>query len=337
MSRFGMSMRLGCALVLLNAANCLAVKAQVQSVFPDLGLAAARLRFETGKVIDNLPQIFPGIPDIPGEASAWEVAQWNKHELLRPDDMRRNDPRYADRLLGVPLYTFDTADHELRLSIFVASNGTAVYELAAADGSLTPIGGSNLLLAAKVSRPDLTFDRVINYALDLKLSTAVIRASPSAVRSGAVLVQTLSGFTVLFVSPETNETISVFLQIDHGSSQASEGDYRGCYPDGNNQDIVFGYSAHGHYRMPFRPNPETPVHATYNLNDVLCQMLKAPIICRFADGTTKPLQFPAAARSFKNWRLTSMYVGLETENRDVRPGAATNSIQGEVQVALQIL
>ncbi|EQD37857.1 hypothetical protein B2A_11744 [mine drainage metagenome] len=41
-------------------------------------------------------------------------------------------------------------------------------------------------------------------------------------------------------------------------------------------------------------------------------------------------------KNLKNWTLNSMYVGLETENRDYRPGVRDHQPQGSVEAALQL-
>ncbi len=250
--------------------------------------------------------------------------------------MTINDERYKDVLLGKPLYTFGTKTHESRLSIFSSPDGTKVYELAASGGALSDVGGSNLLLSAYAIRRDMTFDKPIDLSMNMKLSAAHISAPPTAVQSGAVLAQVISGFTLLFTDPKTNAKTTVFMQIEHANSRNNFGDYRGCYPHGNNTEITIDKVFDDEYRMSFVASAGAPTHATYNLNRHLCALITEPLSCRQPDGSTKPFVFPEEARDLRNWRLTSMYTGLETEDRDARAPVSTPTKQGDVNVGFQI-
>lgn len=312
-------------------------RAEPQSLSPDPGLTNPKLRFHTGKIAKGAPEISPVAPDMPGRPSPWYVVQWSKDELLRPEGMRRGDSQYADPRLGVPAYTWDTASHESRLSIFTQTGGAPVFELAATGGSLSSAGGSNLLLAVDVARPDATFASSIDLSFDVKLSQAEIAAPPEATRSGAVLAQMISGFTLEFTDPDTRAKLSVFMQIVLGNSRNHFKDYRGCHQHNGQQEIVFNSSEADEVRLPFVASDQAPVHARYNLNRHLCQMLSARFSCHQKDGEPPvPFAFTPAQQDPQNWRLTSMYVGLETEDRDMRPEATTHDQQGRVAVALQL-
>jgi len=309
--------------------------AQTEEVFADPGFTNPKIRFNTGRTTNFAPEISPVVPNIPGSPSPWYVAQWNKQDLLRGDKMVTNDRAYSDARLGTPTYTFNTTDGESRLSIFVMPKGN-VFELGAKGGSLSPVGGSDILLAANAARASATLDKLMIYSLDIKLSQASVRAPPAATQSGAVLVQVVSGFTVQFADPKSNEKISIFMQLNHAESRGRYDEYRACYPHDRVEEIVTNYSGNLDYRLPFRPTRGPPVHATYNLNQHLCRVIATPFICRYADGRTEPLKFSAAAHDFKNWRVASMYVGLETEDHDARATAPTHAQQGDVSVAVQL-
>lgn len=316
--------------------SCSAPKARSESVFPDPGLTRPKFRFHTGKVVNNAPELSAVLPDIPGEASGWYVAQWKKHDLLRPDSMSRDDDTYDDPRLGTPLYTFDTSSHESQLKVFASPSGAKVYELVASGGELTEAGGSALFLAAKAARSDATFDQPIDLSMDMKLSEARVDAPLSAIQTGAVVAQVLSGFTLEFTEPETNSKMSVFLQMNHADSRGRFNEYRGCSRHGGKAQIVYSAMLNGEYRMPFVPNGGALVHASYNLNRHLCRMLSQGFSCREPDGSTKPFAFPESTGDLHNWRLTSMYIGLETEDRDKRALAETHAKQGDIDVAFQI-
>jgi len=88
--------------------------------------------------------------------------------------------------------------------------------------------------------------------------------------------------------------------------------------------------------MPFVPNAGAPTHATYNLNRHLCQMISRPFSCREPNASKLPFAFPDSAYELKNWRLTSMYVGIETEDHDARAAAKSYDKQGDISVAFQL-
>ena len=325
-----------CLFVLCVLFYGLEARAEVKSVMPDPGLSNPKLRFHTGGAAHNAPEISPILPRISGEASAWYVAQWNKHQFLRPNEMVRNDRRYTDPRLGTPLYTFVTPDQESRVSIFSTASGKNVFELAEAGGSLTGAGGSNVFLAA-YARPNATFDRPIDYSVDMKFSAADVAAPVAALQNGIVFAQAISGFTLLFADAKTGAKMSVFMQINHGNTRQNSSDYRGCFSDQGNRNVLFGYVGSKVYRMPVRRNNGPPLHIDYGLNQILCDLLNTRFSCADAHGGgLSALIFPPAAHDLKNWSLTSMYVGLETQDRDERPSAVTHGQQGTVKVAVQI-
>ena len=48
------------------------------SVFSDPGLTNPKLRFHTGGVVNNAPEISKDLPNIDGLASSWYFAQWRQ-------------------------------------------------------------------------------------------------------------------------------------------------------------------------------------------------------------------------------------------------------------------
>jgi hypothetical protein len=57
---------------------------------------------------------------------------------------------------------------------------------------------------------------------------------------------------------------------------------------------------------------------------------------RKPNGVMHQLVYSDQAKNLKNWTINSMYIGLETENRDFRPGVTDHRAQGTVSVALQV-
>jgi hypothetical protein len=309
----------------------------VQSVFPDPGLLNPKLRFHTGGTANGQSEIAPDLPEIPGEASAWVVVQWKKRDLLKPSRMRRNDVASADLALGAPAYTFGSASGESKVSIFLRSGGGPVFELRSTGGWLDDVGGSNLFLQTRAALPNATFDAALDYSVNLKLPAASAQApNPLALRNGAVLAQVVSGFSIAFTDPDSKRTIPLFLQIVHADSRGTAADYRGCYPHGGGIEIVSSRILPGDPQLPFAASTGAPLSARYNLNRYLCDVLARGFQCKRGDGSSFPLEFPVAARDFRNWRLTAMFVGLETHDTDLRRSAWIKSKQGDVTVALQV-
>jgi hypothetical protein len=306
-------------------------------VFPDPGLQNPKLRFHTGGTANGQPEIAPQLPDLPGEPSAWTIVQWKKHELLAPGRMRHDDAASPDPALGAPAVTFDTASGESQVRIFRRGGASPVFELRSAGGWLDDVGGSNLFLQARTLPPAATFDAAIDYDITLRLSAASAQApNPLALRNGTVLAQVVSGFTLAFTDPDTRTTIPLFLQIVHADSRGAAPDYRGCYPHGRDLEIVSSRILPGDPQLPFAAGTGAPFAARYNLNRYLCDVLARAFQCRRGDGGTSALEWPASARDFRNWRVTGMFIGLETHDTDRRSNSWNKTKQGEVAAAVQV-
>lgn len=306
--------------------------ALAEQLFPDPGLTNPKLRFHSGRRVGNEIEISPVLPDILGDASAWTVVQWNKTEILDPSKMLKGDPRYSDRLFGNPKYTFTSENRESRLSIFDTGVGSSkIFELFASGGQLTETGGANLFLAAKALNGGAVLDKPVHYSVKLRISEADVHAPSSLISSGVVLAQVISGFTLILSDPESNRRTPVFVQIGHANSRNSYSQYRGCYPNHGNRDIV--YNSVGAKQLRFEAGDA--VSFRFSLNSIVCQMAKRNFLCRRTDGTNEDFSFPAAALDMKNWRVNSMYIGLETQNRDARTDA-TAEAQGAISVAVQV-
>lgn len=307
-----------------------------RSVLPDPGLTNPKLHFHTGRVANNAPERSPILPDIPGDASPWLVAQWNKTDLLKPDEMISPDPDHTDPRLGHPLYTFATGSKESRVSIYAPKDGPKVFELAASGGSLSSVGGSNIFLSADVVDQQATFDKQLVYSMNMKLSQATISAPSSAQKSGAVLGQIISGFSLHFTNPATHKVMAIFLQINHGNSRNDYTPFRGCYPHGDNREIDIQNVFPDEIKLPFKASSAAPVHAEFDLNRHLCDALSQPLSCREQDGSVEPYRFPVEANDLHNWRLVSAYFGLETQDRDTRAAAASHGKAGNLSLAVQV-
>lgn len=306
-------------------------------MFPDPGLTIPRLRFGTGQVLANQPVLSPSLPDIPGPVSQWRVIMWNRDQFLQPDRMTTDDPSTSDTLLGRAAYAFTTPDRTAHLRVYRnRARETWVYELFEQGGNLNS-GGANLFLSATTVVSDLSMDQQIVYSFLGKLSAAsVTYDTAEAERNGAVGATAFSGFVLQLREPETNQTATIFLQIPITTSRGGSTYYRGgCRLDGDMASFTANQNVPGDEMLPFRPDPDPPHEFRYVLNRYLCALMVNPFSCS-GHGERQQFSMPTASRDFRNWRLKSMYVGLETRSHDLRPGSRTPGFRGTVALGLQV-
>src|SRR5580658_3927215 len=86
--------------------------------FPGIGPAIERIRFHTGQVVNNQPQISPILPAIPGSSSRWTLLQWSQPQIILPDSLKTDDPTTRDALFGVAKYAFDAPDGHSHMWIY---------------------------------------------------------------------------------------------------------------------------------------------------------------------------------------------------------------------------
>ncbi len=319
------------ALVLLAGA---AAQAEATRPVPTLGRDGVRLRFHLGGVRDNEPELSPTLPELPGPTSAWYVAQWGKHDLLRPERMLRDDPAAADPALGRPLASFATESGESRVDIYRGVGADAVFQLSATAGQRTGAGGSNLFLAAKAPAGGTPLDRATTYRVGLKLTRARASATdPRSLGDGTVLVQVFTGFVLHFRDPATGRTTPAFLQIHHADSRGTSPRYRQCTLRNGVAELLAG-GVLADPVLPFVPAARNaaPASFAFDLGRHVCALARLSFDCAGADAPQR-FRFPAAAADLANWRLSSVYLGLETQIADARTGGA---VAGSVESALQI-
>lgn len=325
----------GGAYVVVGAlALILALSAPVRAdeLFPDPGLTDPRLRFATGRVVANQPEVAAELPDIPGPVSGWVVGQWQHTHYLSSADLLKS-PTINDSRFGRALYAFDTPFDESHLWIF-RDHSSYIYELFERDGTLIG-GGANLFLSAgAVIKAEM--DKPIDYSLAVRMSKADARYwTATAESSGAVMAQVFTGFVLRFDDPNSRRKINLFLQIPLSGSRPGPSRYRNCHA---NNDIV-GVTANeglGHEApLAFQPDAGRLHAFRFRLNDYLCAVVTQPASCQ-NDGKTVPLASYPGIRKLKNWRLQSMYVGLETQSQDLRPASPIHVPQGSVEAGLQL-
>jgi hypothetical protein len=314
------------------------------SVFPNPGLTNPRMKFNTGKVVKGTPQFSPLLPNIRGPLSGWCVWMAHRSEYLNGSEMVRNDEKLKDARFGPAAYAFIAPNHNSRLAIY--RNHTAhrwVYDLFERNGPLDPDGGANLFLMANARSGHFTMNHPVVYNLRAKISQAHIRYyNSSAEKSGAVLAQVFSGFILKFHSRNPRQRITLFMQIHMADSRPWMGTTgeitdEQCTWNPAGAVLIADLAPPGGYPFHFRPDGGPLHHLHYLLNGFLSKILAAPPpLCRRTDGSVHHLKFTNRMKNLKNWTLNSMYVGLETENRDYRPGVRDHQPQGTVSVGLQV-
>lgn len=120
---------------------------QFVSMLPNPGLQNPRMRFHTGGVANNGPEIFPNAPEMPDyPVSDWFIAQWAKTfpgepdgtGLMRPDVMFENAPTTEDSVYGPSRWAFPGGmDNRSHVWIYL-QDGQPIYELYSEHGWLSP-------------------------------------------------------------------------------------------------------------------------------------------------------------------------------------------------------
>lgn len=319
----------------LLSANAAEQSHGVQDVFPPLGNKIQRLRFHTGAAKNNQPEISPILPDIPGVSSDWFVAQWSQQQIIVPKAMRRFADETRDPRLGIAAYAFTSPDHHAHIWIYQSSGTDPVYELYEENGVLSDAGGSNIFLSANAGPGDSSLDQSVEYRVDAKLSKASVEyRTPTAKARGVVLGQVFTGFVIQFPNPETKKPSTLFLQIPHSASNAIA-DYRNCKGSDGSLTITSGTHLPGDEILEFAPSRGPLKRLRYSVNRYICDLITRPLQCK-GRGAPTATTLMDNVKSFSDWKIKSIYVGLETEAQDVRPQADNKGLQGRVAVGLQI-
>ncbi len=308
----------------------LAAAAPAQQLYPPLD--NPKLRFENGGVAT------PSLPDLPGQASAWRIAQWAKAQGLNPQALRPDPSAPADPRLGHPILSVRTPDGESALAIFQGQYGY-VYELKSRGGIRQPGGSSNLFLTASPLMQNATMNAETDYDVDEKIIQAQISyKTPQAKARGDVLAHVFTGFTLSLHGANGTPNYNVFLQIAQSASRKEQSGFFLCTfdPVHNNVVLGFGMTPGAGEVLPFQAAHGPLRHLHYVLNDYLCAMLAQTPHCQDGTGASRAMAFAPMARDLANWRLGGIYIGLETHDRDMRPMAQDHAVQGHVAVSVQI-
>lgn len=302
-------------------------------LLPDPGMKNPVLHFGDGGVQNSRATLFPGTTPPMGYTDyGWWVAQWNKTSsdtppipyYLKPDSYIENDPATVDPALGAARLAFyaenDPAVSQLALYKDPALNNW-VYALWSQDGLLDTGGGSNLFLSNYVnSAAASTLDADVHLQFRTRIARRVLTFNDPAARTdGSVLGSYFTGLTVNYTDPGTGKVYWNFLQIAHANTWESANNYQQCMSLGGDgiPDVFWAGVLPGDTFLSSAPSSGPLVALDFDVNKYVCALARTTWNC---NGVSTAL--PAAALDLRNWQITSLYIGLETENR----AAPNNSV-----------
>ena len=333
-------MKLACIVLCVSVASVAPVNSAIPiDLFPDLTDAPQRLRFHDGRISQNKPEISPDLPAVPGQASPWYVVQWRRPELLSAGSLLAAGTSRRDDIFHVSRFDFQTPDEATQVSIS-GTGREALYRLYAKDGVLVDGGGSNLFLSSDALNGGVTLEKPITYSVALQITSAKISyLNSSAEASGAVLGGGFTGFRLQLrdEGAPRSEPVSVFVQLQHVSSRDRAADHLGCHSrqSSGSPQIVYSRTLQHDAFLPFSVTSK-PTLFRFDVNEHVRDLIKNPVRCVSPLGKVSLFSWPAGARNFANWRLTSMFIGLEVQNQDQRSGGKIVGPQGTVELGLQI-
>lgn len=295
-----------------------------------------KLQFANGKEKNNKAEISSVLPNIPGSVSGWTVQQWQQSSLMTGDYMTINDPTTKDQLFGVASYAFTSPDRHSHVWVYKnGPAGHAVYDLYEKGGWLQSGGGSNIFLAANTVKPTPSFDHRLTYSMLVKVSKASIKfQTPTAEKSGAVLAMSFTGFVIQFPSPVNGSTSTMFLQLGITSSRKVHIASTTCSLNYGRIIILSGGPSNAIKPLPFAGGQVQFQPVSYDLNQIIDTIFRVPLPCRSKAGEQQTISFQNI--DHKKMVLSGVYIGLETEDRDDRPGATDTAPQGSVEIGIQV-
>jgi hypothetical protein len=301
---------------------------------PDFDIS--KFRFGTGKVVDNKPQILSTVPNIPGASSGWTVIQWSNFNHMAPDSMSQNDPATADPDLGPAAYGFTAPDKLTHLWIYQKTpDGHPVYELYESNGSVGGAGGRNLFLSTGIKQP-ATFDHDIHFSMQAKVSRAEVSYdTPQSEKSGAVLGMAFIGFAMNFPSPVDGSSSVFFLQVGIAKSANKDKLKMMCTMSKTGRIILLaGGTLSGAPPLAFKADSGPLKTIAFSVNDYVKAVFSKPIGCQVKGVGQKIVSL--ANINPAQIGLKTVYIGLETQNADHRPSAASQGPQGNVELGIQL-
>ncbi len=294
-----------------------------------------KLHFGTGAIVQSQEQLDPATPAIPGTPSKWDVTQWNHSNYMTPEQMTTNSPATADPVLGPASYGFAAPDQHSHVWIYMnGPHGHPVYELFERGGNVTPKGGSNVFLSAKLPVP-ANFSRPMTFSMQAKISRASISYNtPTAQQTGAVLGMAFIGFGINFPSPENGSHSLLFLQISLATSRGSAPIRRACLiSDSGKLAVLMGGSLSGSPPLAFAPSTGKLTSISFSMNEYINTLMSTPMTCASHEG---PQQISLQNVDPGSIVVKSIYIGLETQDEDRRKQSKYVGPQGQVELGLQI-
>jgi hypothetical protein len=304
------------------------------NLLPGLEDNIQRLRFHTGRSINNRPEISSILPEIPGLPSEWWVTQWGHKIALQPDQMTLDNSSTRDVLLGLPKYSFKTKDGNLRLSIFEdRATNEPVYDLFERDGNLTAAGGANLFLGRDAPEGGIPMNQQLQLRFRAKISNAHIFGTIDEQARGTILAQVFAGFVVR-LGEHDNKPSTLFLQIPISGSRKQPSEYKKCSSTNGQKVFIFDPSS-PEYPLAFKAVPGSLQTIEFDITKRLCEFALKRFKCEASDGSTAEWSFERPETVLQDSKITSFYIGLETQNQDARANS-TAKPEGHVSVGLQI-
>lgn len=312
-----------------------------ESLIESDGFVNPSLGVHIGEVVNNRPAVLPNGLPVPGfQKSHWFITQWKKQDHLLPQNLQVGGE--IDPVLGQALYSMSSPSNESSFQLFNSPTGKGyAVEITSRQGWHNAYGGSNLFLSTYLKDAEqATFNRGLELLMKKKVKTMKMTPYTEEARSDhSVVGQFFSGFTLQYRNPDPKKRdINMFIQIQHGDTRGKTGEYRGCYPSRNYQEIVYS-SALPQYKFWSQADaPSEPLRdVKYNINDFLCLALEKPFNCNDAKGVKYQESFEYAQEDLENWKITSFYIGLE--NFATRGGdekKPDGALRGEVELSVQL-
>jgi hypothetical protein len=291
-------------------------------------LTSPRIHFGTGGATPKGAELFPELPNIPGEDSGWTLVQWRKAEPLKPSE-------FITKSGATPSFNWTSPNGASALTIS-KPDGAYVYDLVGGNGTADAIGESDLGLSADILPRAVNAAHELVFTVDTRITAAAASYKTShAEESGAVLAQGGIAFRAAFHDPATHTAYSVQVGIPLINSLNPRPEHVGCHffnekraPQLNSENVLGRGTV-----LPFKPGARLE-HLTYHVDDYICDFISKPVPCRSSDGPHMTMTWPASAADLSNWTIGSVVISIGTQNSGA--DHADPGPQGDIKVGLAI-
>lgn len=290
--------------------------------------------------VDRLVNIDPKGEDV--RKSNWYLTQWKKDAALmlsssRRDPILHNGPT-VDSYLGKSIHEINSPvgkyGVETSLLIFKdAANNSNVFEIIGRNGWLNNVGGSNVFLSSPVEDQEHnSFDSEINLTFNGKLSKMKARYNDnsSETKNEVVVGQAFGAFTAYHKPTNT----SLFVQLSFGDTRGVNMLYKGCYMHGPSVEIVYSHNLDNDFAKSADSESAPLKPKKYYLNKYLCNALKQDFKC---PATVATPDFKGMSKNLNNWKITSLYTGVETQVAKASSSSqeVAGPARGQVEMGMQ--